>query len=48
MILNNLLALVLWLLGMSVCIDRISLDRRMKNWETKNPGRVYIRRFRRL
>lgn len=47
-ILNNLLALTLWLLGLSICVDFISLDKRQREWAKKHPGTTYIRRYRRL
>lgn len=47
-ILNSLLVFTLWLLGLSICVDFISLESRYRKWESNHPGETYIRGYKRF
>lgn len=47
-ILNTAAFVLIWATGISICIDFMTLEKRMGLWELTHPGRTYIRRYRSL
>jgi hypothetical protein len=47
-ILNTIAMVAIWLTAISICIDFMTLEKRMGLWELTHQGHTYIRRYRSL